>query len=172
MCCARRANSSHEPEQIFPVLSRVFYVWNMWEMLALFYFFFSHVFGSLTFHSVFREPVRGSQNAGGAVIYSAALWRLTHSRCGKKKRKKNIRLARCGSAYCIIYSAWLVYCAPGGGIFIYCVIVFFFFFFLLIYFSFSPSLILTYWTRTSCFAKCNWDTPHTPKNKQTKKWFA
>lgn len=78
---ASRANSRRESEQIFPMRSRVFHVWNMWEALALSYFF--HVFRILTFHCVFHEPVRGSQNAGRAVIYAAALCRLAHSQCGK-----------------------------------------------------------------------------------------
>lgn len=47
------------------------------------FFDFFHVFRILSFHGVFRGPVRGSRNAGRAAKYAAALWRLAHSGRGK-----------------------------------------------------------------------------------------
>lgn len=137
------------------------------EMLALFYFF--HVFCILTFHSVLHEPVRGSQNAGRAVIYAAALWRLAHSRCGKKYSACALRLR-------ILHYLWRLVCLLCSGrwdFHILCDCIYF------IYIFFSPpaSLTLTYWTRTPCFAKCSWETLPTPKEqtnkpRKKKKWLA
>lgn len=82
VACARRANSRRESKQISPVLSRVFFL-RVKHVRNVGPFYFFHVFRSLTFRSVFHEPVRGSQNAARAVIYAAALWRLAHRQRGK-----------------------------------------------------------------------------------------
>lgn len=62
---------------------------------------FFHVFRILTLHSVFHEPVRGSQNAGRAVIYAAALWCLAHSQCGKYSACA-LRLRVLHYLYCLV----------------------------------------------------------------------
>lgn len=132
-------------------------------MLALLYFF--HVFCILTFHSVFHEPVRGSQNAGRAVIYAAALWRLAHSRCEKIC---SLRVAAPHTALFMTLGLSIVLRAVG-----FSYIVWLYFFYLYIFLSPPP---LPWPTGPERLALPNAAERHSlhPKKQtnQEKKWLA
>lgn len=127
-------------------------------MLALLYFF--HVFCILTFHSVFHEPVPGSQNAGRAVIYAAALWRLAHSRCEKIC---SLRVAAPHTALFMTLGLSIVLRAVG-----FSYIVWLYFFYLYIFLSPLPYLDLLDQNALLCQMQLR-DTPYIQRNKQTKK---